>query len=108
MNTAAAGGPNTGSGKGGRGGRGRRGGRFGGDGGRQKGKSGASISTKEEKQAGEKRKRAVEPDGGHDVGVRGFNSPPTLTSAGTEESATKKVKTDDKGAVPVSALASAS
>jgi lupus La protein len=38
-------------------------------------------------QAGEKRKRAVEPDGGPDVGVRGNNVPPVLQSA-------KKAKTD--------------
>lgn len=61
-----------------------------------------------ENQAGEKRKRAVEPDGGHDVGVRGVNAPPTLTSTGTEESATKKVKTDDESAVPAPAPVAAS
>ncbi len=38
-------------------------------------------------QAGEKRKRAVEPDGGPDVGVRGVGGPPAIQSA-------KKAKTE--------------
>lgn len=106
--TAAGGGSNTRGGKGGRGGRGgrgSRGGRSGGDGGRQNGKSApkvASTSTESKEegtQAGEKRKRAVEPDGGHDVGVRGVNAPPALA---TEEGATKKIKTNDGAVAPAS------
>ena len=108
MITAAGGGSNTRGGKGGRGGRGgrgSRGGRSGGDGGRQNGKSApkvASTSTESKEegtQTGEKRKRAVEPDGGHDVGVRGVNAPPALA---TEEGATKKIKTNDGAVAPAS------
>ncbi len=42
---------------------------------------------------GEKRKRAIEPDGAPDAGIRGNNAPPVVQ-------ATKKVKTDE--GVPVS------
>ncbi|KAI6017863.1 hypothetical protein EDC04DRAFT_470939 [Pisolithus marmoratus] len=73
---------------GGRGGR--RGGR-GGDGHRDKfkpkDKDASPSKPAGEEQSGEKRKRAVEPDGGPDVGVRGANVP-TITVA-------KKVKTDE-------------
>lgn len=86
-----------------RGGRGGRGGNRGGRGGRGGGRGGgrdrsdrkdkghkpapsASATTGEE-QHGEKRKRAVEPDGGPDVGVRGTDAPPMIQTA-------KKVKTD--------------
>ena len=48
--------------------------------------------SKAEPEAGEKRKRAVEPDGGPDVGVRGNNAPPVLQ--------VKRVKTDDGTAAP--------
>lgn len=41
---------------------------------------------------GEKRKRAVEPDGGHDVGVRG-QGVPAIASASA-----KKAKVDGEGA----------
>ncbi|KAF9450511.1 hypothetical protein P691DRAFT_758105 [Macrolepiota fuliginosa MF-IS2] len=101
-----------GAGRGGRGGaRGGRGGRSGGD---RNGRSapakegkeatgGVATESKEEQaQAGEKRKRAIEPDGGHDVGTRGVNAPPTLASASAAEGTTKKVKTNDGAAAPAS------
>ncbi|KAF9255077.1 hypothetical protein L218DRAFT_884893 [Marasmius fiardii PR-910] len=87
-----------GGGRGGRGGGGR-GGRGGGGrkGGEQKGGSQAKASTNGSAvegatsdgtpTVGEKRKRAVEPDGGLDVGIRGQDAPPTLQSA-------KKAKVD--------------
>ncbi|KAJ7063038.1 hypothetical protein C8F01DRAFT_1131245 [Mycena amicta] len=45
-------------------------------------------SASEDPSTGEKRKRAVEPDGGPDVGVRGKGAPPAIASA-------KKPKLDD-------------
>ncbi|GLB44463.1 putative protein with domain in the RNA-binding Lupus La protein; unknown function [Lyophyllum shimeji] len=87
----------------GRGGRGR-GGRGGGNGGRGRGGGGRgggrggrdTRTTAEAKGAGkeevgEKRKRAVEPDGGPDVGVRGTTGPPVLQTA-------KKAKTEAEAA----------
>ncbi|TFK29163.1 hypothetical protein FA15DRAFT_664482 [Coprinopsis marcescibilis] len=99
-------------GRGGRGGRGRGGGR-GGRGGRGGGRGGGrphndrsrndrsdrpseSKKTDGEGDAGEKRKRAVEPDGGPFTGVRGSNAPPAIASVA------KKVKTDDGSAAPAS------
>ncbi|KAI0262781.1 hypothetical protein BC834DRAFT_844918 [Gloeopeniophorella convolvens] len=87
----ALGGSEAGSrgGRGGRGGRGARGGR----GGRGRGRGGRSGQNRDraekdgDEQTGEKRKRAVEPDGGHDAGVRG-QTVPTIASA------SKKAKTD--------------
>ncbi|KXN92548.1 hypothetical protein AN958_05403 [Leucoagaricus sp. SymC.cos] len=116
LNTAMGGASSsTRGGKGGRGGRGGRsggakggrGGRSGGDSGRQNGKSAPKVAasaaeSKGGEQVGEKRKRAVEPDGGHDVGVRGVNAPPPLASANTTEGVAKKVKTNDGGAAPAS------
>ncbi|KAF5353435.1 hypothetical protein D9756_008032 [Leucocoprinus leucothites] len=106
--TATNGGSTTRGGKpgrgGGRGGKRGRGGRSG-DGGRRQPLKATIIppATKgESTQAGEKRKRAVEPDGGHDVGVRGVDAPPTLASATTTEGAAKKVKTNDGDAAPAS------
>ncbi|KAF8636079.1 hypothetical protein AX17_003786 [Amanita inopinata Kibby_2008] len=80
---------------GGRGrGRGGRGGRGGGRGGRRGGGGRDSKAGNDDEQgAGEKRKRAVEPDGGPDVGVRGNNAPPVL------QAAAKKVKANDGEAV---------
>ena len=43
-----------------------------------------------DEQTGEKRKRAVEPDGGHDAGVRGLAMPIVVTA-----SQSKKAKTGD-------------
>ncbi|KAG6917135.1 hypothetical protein DXG01_003725 [Tephrocybe rancida] len=71
-----------GRGRGGRGGRGRGGG--GGRDGRDR-KDGKEAGSEE---VGEKRKRAVEPDGGPDVGVRGNKGPPVL------QSVAKKAKTE--------------
>lgn len=87
----------------GRGGRGERRGR-GGRGGRGGGRIGArdkderksdgdkpassNGAAKGDEQAGEKRKRAVEPDGGPDVGVRGTGAPPAVQSV-------KKVKAEE-------------
>ncbi|KAI0032630.1 hypothetical protein K488DRAFT_85672 [Vararia minispora EC-137] len=71
-------------------GRGRGGGRGGGRGrgrGRGGGSSVPASSEPSEDLAGEKRKRAVEPDGGHDVGVRGATVPAIAT-------ASKKQKVD--------------
>ncbi|PPR05429.1 hypothetical protein CVT26_011307 [Gymnopilus dilepis] len=79
-----------GGGRGGRGGKGRGGGR-GGRGGRSGGRNEESkekATPAGEENVGEKRKRAVEPDGGPDVGVRGTAAPPTIQAA-------KKVKTDE-------------
>ncbi|KAG6809523.1 hypothetical protein H0H92_015919 [Tricholoma furcatifolium] len=70
---------------GGRGGRGGRGGASNGRDSRDK-KDAQEAGTEE---VGEKRKRAVEPDGGPNVGVRGNNAPPVLGSAA------KKAKTDE-------------
>ncbi|KAI0369515.1 hypothetical protein BV20DRAFT_1020563 [Pilatotrama ljubarskyi] len=87
-----------GGGRGGRGGRGR-GGRGGGRGGsrnggdrsEKKGDSSAPAATAANgEQAGEKRKRAVEPDGGPNVGVRGQGVPVIQSS--------KKAKTDGDAA----------
>ncbi|KAG0694602.1 hypothetical protein DFH29DRAFT_311889 [Suillus ampliporus] len=81
-----------GGGRGGRGGRGGgRGGRGGRGGGRGGGRSGeknkdSQSTPKSEEQSGEKRKRAVEPDGGPDTGVRG-QAVPTIAPS-------KKAKTD--------------
>ncbi|KAG6864902.1 hypothetical protein C0991_006472 [Blastosporella zonata] len=75
-----------GGGRGRGGGRGGRGGRGGGREGRE-GREGRDK--KEEAEVGEKRKRAIEPDGGPDVGVRGNKGPPVL------QSAAKKAKTDE-------------
>ncbi|KAJ3812456.1 hypothetical protein F5876DRAFT_37369 [Lentinula aff. lateritia] len=85
--------------RGGRGGRGSRGGR-GGRGGRGKhdrenGKANGDVTPATsgdskldaDNAAGEKRKRAVEPDGGPDVGIRGVAGPPVLQTA-------KKVRTE--------------
>lgn len=84
-----------GRGRGGRGGGGR--GRGGGRGGnrnsngrgQQSAKPSAASEAKESEDAttGDKRKRAVEPDGGPDVGVRGNNAPPVIQTA-------KKAKVD--------------
>lgn len=75
-----------GGGRGGRGARGGgRGGRGGGRGGGRSGEKSQSAVTSEE-QSGEKRKRAVEPDGGPDTGVRG-QAIPTIAPS-------KKAKTD--------------
>ncbi|KAJ8581102.1 hypothetical protein M405DRAFT_833096 [Rhizopogon salebrosus TDB-379] len=75
---------------GGRGGRGRggRGGSRGGRGGRGGGRNGEKDKSGKapEEQSGEKRKRAVEPDGGPDTGVRG-QAVPTIAPS-------KKAKTD--------------
>ncbi|KAF7359506.1 hypothetical protein MSAN_01293600 [Mycena sanguinolenta] len=89
-----------GRGGGGRGGRDRDGGRGGGrgrggrgrgrGGGRDRGEgrgNGAEAATGDDAQTGEKRKRAVEPDGGPDVGVRGKGAPPIIATA-------KKAKVD--------------
>ncbi|KAJ3864375.1 hypothetical protein EV359DRAFT_41175 [Lentinula novae-zelandiae] len=86
--------------RGGRGGRGSRGGRGGGRGGgggkheRENGKTNGDAtpatngdSKSDDNAAGEKRKRAVEPDGGPDVGIRGVAGPPVLQTA-------KKVRTE--------------
>lgn len=76
-----------GSSRGGRGTRGARGARGGrGGGGRRDGKFASAGAG--EAQAGEKRKRAVEPDGATGAGTRGTNAPPVLQAA-------KKVKTND-------------
>ena len=96
-----------GGGRGGRGGR-SRGGRGGGRGGRGggdrrrdnndrkaeakgKGKQSAAEESTTDTGTGTKRRRAVEPDGGPDVGVRGNVAPPTIQS-------TKKAKLDDGSA----------
>ena len=76
-------------GRGGRGGRSGRGGR--GGGGRKDGNPGSAGAS--ENQAGEKRKRAIEPDGAAGAGTRGTNAPPVLHSV-------KKVKSNDGGAKP--------
>lgn len=79
-----------GRGRGGRGGRGSRGGRGGRGRGARGGRGGDRNAEKgegKEEQAGEKRKRAVEPDGGPDTGVRG-QAVPTIQSA-------KKAKTTE-------------
>ncbi|KAJ2932157.1 hypothetical protein H1R20_g4923, partial [Candolleomyces eurysporus] len=93
-----------GAGRGGRGGRGGRSGRGGGGrggggcrgGGRggghdSKPAAAAEGAEKTNAEAGEKRKRGVEPDGGPYAGTRGTNAPPALTRS---ESATKKQKVD--------------
>jgi lupus La protein len=76
-----------------RGGRGGRGGRSGranqGTRGGRGGNGGNRAENGKDEQVGEKRKRAVEPDGGHDVGVRG-QAVPTIVAA----SASKKPKLD--------------
>ncbi|SJL10808.1 uncharacterized protein ARMOST_14202 [Armillaria ostoyae] len=76
---SARGGRGRGRGRGGRGGRG-------GHGRRENDRKDVGGDDGPE-QAGEKRKRAVEPDGGPDVGVRGVGGPPVIQSA-------KKVKTE--------------
>lgn len=89
---------NRGSSRGGRGGGGRGGNRNHGEG-RNGGTSGeTSKDAAGEEQAGEKRKRAVEPDGGPDVGIRGTNAPPVLQS-------TKKAKTDEEAKPAAAAVA---
>ena len=80
------GGGSRGNSRGGRGDRGGRGGR-GRGGGRDRNAERTEKAASSEEQTGEKRKRAVEPDGGPDVGVRGTTGPPVLASA-------KKVKVD--------------
>lgn len=80
------------SGRGGRGGgrSGRGGGRHGGgdrEKTRDKAKGAPKLVTPSESQTGEKRKRAVEPDGGPDVGVRGGGVPTIAAS--------KKAKADE-------------
>lgn len=83
---ASRGGRGRGGGRGGRGGRGgSRGGRGGGRGGGRNGEKSQPAATSEE-QIGEKRKRAIEPDGGPDTGVRG-QAIPTIAPS-------KKAKTD--------------
>ncbi|KAF5370969.1 hypothetical protein D9757_009893 [Collybiopsis confluens] len=83
-----------GRGSGGGRGRGGRGGRGGGRGGRRDNNTadtstnGADTNEGENGNAGDKRKRAVEPDGGPDVGVRGVASPPVL------QTTVKKTKTE--------------
>ena len=84
-------------GSGGRGGRGSRGGRGGRGGGRQrdgdrekakgKGKDAPPPIAPSESQAGEKRKRAIEPDGAPDAGIRGEGVPAIVAS--------KKAKADE-------------
>ncbi|KAF8056037.1 hypothetical protein FPV67DRAFT_1534911 [Lyophyllum atratum] len=82
---------NTRGGRGGRGGgRGGRGGR-GGAGGRDGRDKKPEAKEAGSEEVGEKRKRAVEPDGGPHVGVRGTAGPPVLQSA-------KKTKTDGEAA----------
>ncbi|KAF9529117.1 hypothetical protein CPB83DRAFT_875734 [Crepidotus variabilis] len=91
-----------GSGNRGRGSRGRGRGRGRGGGAGRGGRSGRDRDSKDKNkdessaadaETGEKRKRAVEPDGGPDVGIRGTNVPPTLQTI-------KRVKTDDGSAAP--------
>ncbi|PPR02286.1 hypothetical protein CVT24_011624 [Panaeolus cyanescens] len=103
------GGKDSGRGRSGRGsarGRGGRGGRGGGRGGRGRGgRNGGGDRNREAKAkendtngdeaTGEKRKRAVEPDGGPDVGIRGNAAPPTLQSI-------KRVKTNEGTSAPAS------
>lgn len=43
---------------------------------------------------GEKRKRAVEPDGGHDVGVRGQGVPTIVSVSASAGASAKKAKVD--------------
>ncbi|TFK73087.1 hypothetical protein BDN72DRAFT_855091 [Pluteus cervinus] len=79
---------------GGRGGNRGRGGRGGGRGGHRdrrddKGKGRSDAQTDGGEGTGEKRKRAVEPDGGPDVGVRGTAGPPIIRTA------SKKAKVDE-------------
>ncbi|KAI0830362.1 hypothetical protein BC628DRAFT_1532193 [Trametes gibbosa] len=73
---------------GGRGGRGRggRGGRGGGRGGARSAEKSNATMAADSEQAGEKRKRAVEPDGGPNMGLRGQGVPVIQSS--------KKAKTD--------------
>ncbi|KAJ2931810.1 hypothetical protein H1R20_g5284, partial [Candolleomyces eurysporus] len=92
-----------GGGRGGKGGSGGRGGRGGGRGGGGRGGGGrgggrdskpaaaAEGADKTDAEAGEKRKRGVEPDGGPYAGTRGTNAPPALARS---ESTTKKQKVD--------------
>lgn len=75
----------------GRGGRGGRGGRVDRGSHADKSRNGDSRSKNGgDEQTGEKRKRAVEPDGGHDVGVRSQAVPIVVTA-----SQSKKPKTED-------------
>ncbi|KAJ7098185.1 hypothetical protein B0H15DRAFT_824526 [Mycena belliarum] len=76
-----------GRGHGGRGGRGGGRGRGGGDRGEGRG---SAENGGDDAATGEKRKRAVEPDGGPDVGVRGKGAPPIVASA-------KKAKVEGNG-----------
>jgi len=87
------------NGRQGRGGRGGARGRGGRGGGRGRGGRGGNRSDRGDRNAeakekagaeevGEKRKRAVEPDGGPDTGIRGKGAPPTIVSV-------KKVKSND-------------
>ncbi|KAF4611811.1 hypothetical protein D9613_003940 [Agrocybe pediades] len=94
----------SGKGKGGRGGARGRGGRGGGGRGRggnrggNRGDRDRNAEAKEKangEEVGEKRKRAVEPDGGPDVGVRGKAAPPAIVSV-------KRVKTNDGTAADAS------
>lgn len=76
------------SSRGGRGARGGRGGRAGRGTQASKNRNGSNRAQDSgDEQIGEKRKRAVEPDGGHDAGVRGQGVPSVVT-------ASKKPKTD--------------
>lgn len=74
------------AGRGGGWGRGRGRGR----GGRKGGQAKSNSDEKEEPSVGDKRKRAIEPDGAPDAGIRGNHAPPVVQ-------ATKKVKTDAGG-----------
>jgi lupus La protein len=80
-------------GRGGKAGRGGRGGRGGGRRDGRRDRDNGKARSDDNAAAGEKRKPAVEPDGGPDVGTRGTNAPPTLQTA-------KKVKTEDGEANP--------
>ena len=85
-----------GRGRGGRGGRGSKGGDRRRDNDRNteakgKGKQPAGEESTTDAGTGTKRRRAVEPDGGPDVGVRGNVAPPAIQS-------TKKAKLDDGSA----------
>lgn len=51
----------------------------------------AGAGGEEKSEVGEKRKRAVEPDGGHDVGLRGQGVPAIVASG---NASAKKAKVD--------------
>ncbi|KAJ2921185.1 hypothetical protein H1R20_g15907, partial [Candolleomyces eurysporus] len=93
LHGAGCGGRGGPGGHGGRGGGGHGGGRGGGGrgGGRDSKPTAATEGAeKTDTEAGEKRKRGVEPNGGPYAGTRGTNAPPALASR--NESATKKQK----------------